>query len=181
MRALRPLAAIAALIFLVGAIALPADAKKRKKKGFTPLTLAGIWTGTWNNSTYGSTGPATITVKSLAKNTQISVSATLGGNVFGCPNPAPETAAPLTKGTGANHWNAAGFNAQQSSKLLGTTKLLYVFKTGKLTGSGSAPTCNANINWTVNGQFTKNSFNATLAIDLGGGVTAQSTVTLARS
>ncbi|WKZ82667.1 MAG: hypothetical protein QY307_11375 [Acidimicrobiia bacterium] len=52
-------------------------------------TYAGTYTGEWNNTTFGSTGPVdvAVTVDDVAASTLISID--LGGNVFGGSNPDP--------------------------------------------------------------------------------------------
>jgi len=51
----------------------------------------GTYTGTWTNTTFGSTGPASISVALDRATGTITLTLTLGGNVFGQPSPAPET------------------------------------------------------------------------------------------
>ena len=59
----------------------------------------GTYTGSWRNVTFGSTGPAEITITLDRAAGTISFAMTLGGNVFGQPTPAPETlTAKLTPG-----------------------------------------------------------------------------------
>jgi len=59
--------------------------------------LAGTWTGTWNNVTFGSTGTATIVVTPNVPARTAQFGVTLTGTVFGGSPPPPETeAATLT-------------------------------------------------------------------------------------
>jgi hypothetical protein len=51
----------------------------------------GTYTGTWTNQTYGSTGSINVVVKLDRVAGTVSVTLTLGGEVFGSPAPAPET------------------------------------------------------------------------------------------
>ncbi len=51
----------------------------------------GTYTGSWTNQTFGSTGPITVVVKLDRAAGTVSLTLTLGGNVFGMPAPAPET------------------------------------------------------------------------------------------
>jgi hypothetical protein len=53
--------------------------------------VAGRYTGTWNNTTFGSSGPITLDVKVDRAAGTVSFTLTLGGNVFGAPAPPPET------------------------------------------------------------------------------------------
>src|SRR4051794_22163601 len=148
---------------------------------FTPATLAGKWSGTWKNETFGSTGPASITAKSLAGNSKLLFTADFGGNVFGCADPPAESTKPLTKGTGANHWGPTGFVIKGGSKDFGALTLTYKSATGALTGSGANPACSAGLSWTIAGKFAGKSFTGKVQIKLPSGQTAVSDLALARS
>ena len=54
-------------------------------------TFAGIYKGTWNNTTFGSSGPVEVDVTVDQTARAVTVKTTLGGNVFGAPAPPPET------------------------------------------------------------------------------------------
>lgn len=56
----------------------------------TALSIQGTWTGEWNNTTFGSTGPieGEITVDEVAM--ELIVNSDVGGNVFGASDPDPE-------------------------------------------------------------------------------------------
>jgi hypothetical protein len=75
----------------------PPTAAPSTAKPATPApTLAttfdeGRYTGTWTNTTFGSTGSAAIDVKFDRTAFTAAITLTLGGNVFGAPAPAPET------------------------------------------------------------------------------------------
>jgi hypothetical protein len=155
----------------------PADAAAP----FTPKTLAGTWKGTWTNQTFGSTGPAKIVAKSLAGGTKLVFTADFGGNVFGCADPPPESAKPLAKGAGANHWSAKGFTIKATSKAFGTLTLTHNASTGALTGSGANPTCAVNLKWSVRGKFAGKKFTGTVTIKLANGSTAVSALSLTRT
>ena len=59
----------------------------------------GTYSGTWRNTTFGSTGPASIEIHLDRTAGTIGFTLTLGGNVFGEPAPAPETiSATITPG-----------------------------------------------------------------------------------
>lgn len=60
---------------------------------FNPVPFAGTWTGAWNNTTFSTTGPASmaITIDSTAKTGTMSMD--LDGNVFGGPNPPADSLA----------------------------------------------------------------------------------------
>lgn len=166
--------AIATAALVVGvAAAAPA--------AFTPATMAGTWNGTWTNTRFGSTGPAKIVAKSLAGGTKLVFTTDFGGNVFGCADPAAESAKPLMKGAGAGHWNDQGFVIRGASKALGSVALTYKAASGALTGSGTNPTCAVGLSWTVSGKFTGKKFTGKVSIKLADGSTAISNLALTRS
>ena len=53
------------------------------------IALAGTWSGSWNNTTFGSTGPVDLTI--TADGTSIRITSDLGGSVFGLGDPDPES------------------------------------------------------------------------------------------
>jgi hypothetical protein len=145
--------------------------------GFTPGLLAGTWNGSWRNQTFGSTGSAQLVIAQPSA-TSFTFRFALGGNVFGCSTP-PATSGEITQGTGPNHWSADGFSIQTSTGGGGSASISYDFKTGAMTGSGTSG-CNPGITWTLAGTFSGSSFSGTVSISLPGGITATSTLTLAR-
>jgi hypothetical protein len=151
------------------------------RTAFTPKSIAGTWSGTWKNETFGSTGPASIKAAALAGNTKLAFTADFGGNMFGCADPAGETAKPLTKGAGANHWSAGGFVIQKKSKALGSLKLTYTAANGKLVGNGSNPPCASGLSWKATGKFAGKTFTAKINITLPDKTTATSTISLTKS
>jgi hypothetical protein len=171
--------AVVAFVALAAAV-LPANAGAATP--FSPNAIAGTWTGTWTNETFGSTGPAKIVAKSLAGNTKLVFTVDFGGNVFGCEDPPAESAKPLTKGTGPGHWNAAGFQVKGGSKAFGNLTLTYKAATGALTGGGANPTCAMDLQWTVKGRFAGKAFTGTVTIKLARGAqTATSALSLKRA
>jgi hypothetical protein len=52
-------------------------------------TFAGEWTGEWNNTTYGSTGPIAMAVAVDAETHLVTLTIDLGGSVFGMGDPGP--------------------------------------------------------------------------------------------
>ncbi len=165
---------------LVIAIAAALAGSATAAAPFSPTTLAGKWTGTWKNETFGSTGPATITAKSLAKNTKLLFSVNFGGSVFGCASVPPESTTPLPKGAGANHWSATGFAIKGASKDFGALTLTYKSATGALTGNGSNPPCAAGLSWSIVGKFKGKTFAGKVNIKLAIGQTAISDINLTR-
>lgn len=57
----------------------------------------GTYSGTWKNTTFGSTGPASIELKLDRAAATMGLKITLGGNVFGNTAPAPEELAAAIK------------------------------------------------------------------------------------
>jgi hypothetical protein len=147
---------------------------------FSPKTLAGTWRGTWTNERFGSTGPSSIVVKSLAKNTKLVFTADFGGNVFACADPPAESTKALTKGTGPGHWNAKGFTIKGSSRAFGSLKLTYAAATGTLTGSGGNPPCATGLSWKIAGKFSGKTFTGKVNITLPDKTTAISDIQLTR-
>ena len=148
---------------------------------FTPSTLAGTWNGTWKNERFGSTGAAKIVAKSMAGNTKLLFTADFGGNVFGCADPPAESAKPLTKGAGANHWSATGFVIKGASNDFGALTLTYKAATGALSGGGANPKCTPGLSWTIAGKFSGKTFTGKVNITLADKSTAVSTISLKRA
>ena len=166
-------------VVLVAAAVL-ASAAGATTSAFTPKTLAGTWSGTWTNQTFGSSGPATVTARSLAGNTKLLFSVDFRGGVFGCPSVPPESTRPLPKGIGANHWNAAGFLIKGKSKDFGTLTLSYRASSGNLRGSGANPPCAQGLSWSIIGAFVGSQFSGKVKIKLASGQTAISDISLTR-
>jgi hypothetical protein len=146
--------------------------KARKASGFTPAKIAGKWTGTWRNTTFGSEGSIRANAQAKPRNKMLLL-ADFGGNVFGCSDPASAPSI-LPKKAGANGWDSKGFRLSKQTKALGRLTLTYNFKTKSLTGSGTAPPCRPEISYTITGKLTPFKLTATVQIDLGGGQTATS-------
>lgn len=146
--------------------------------GFTPQTLAGTWTGSWRNETFGSTGPASFAVTPVGSSA-FTFQASLGGNVFGCSAPPPASGT-VNQGTGPNTWNADGFNVDLATPAGGRVTLAYVFATASMTGTGVSG-CNPSITWRMTaGTFSGNTFTGRIEISLSGSALATSVLTLTR-
>lgn len=171
-------AATAAAAGLVAAVAVATTAASAAPAAFTPKTLAGAWTGSWKNQTFGSTGAAALTV--AATGDRLTFSFDLGGGVFGCTDPAGESTKPIGKGAGANAWSAKGFTIQGASKALGTVKIVYDDAKRSLLGTGSNPPCRAGLTWKIVGTFAATTFSGTVAIALPDGTKATSVLSLKR-
>ncbi len=166
-------------LVLVAAAVLASGAGARTS-AFTPKTLAGTWSGTWTNQTFGSSGPATMVAKSLAGNTKLLFSVDFRGSVFGCASVPPESSRPLPKGIGPNHWNAAGFTIKGNSKDFGALTLSYKASSGNLRGSGANPPCARGLTWSMIGAFVGPRFSGKVKIKLASGQTAISDINLTR-
>jgi len=185
MRRLRPVLVVLLLLLAAVLVAAPAGARKKPKPkhkpvpvGFTPALLAGTWNGTWNNTRFNTNGTLTLTVAATA--TTLGWTATISGNTFGCAPPAPQTFT-LPKGTGPNHWNAAGFSIAGSNAAFGDFAATYLYKGGTLTASGKNLACAPGLSFTVAGHFAAKTFTATATITLpNGGGTAITNVSLTR-
>jgi hypothetical protein len=166
---------------VVAAAAFLACSAGAATTAFTPKTLAGTWSGTWTNQTFGSSGPATIVAKALAGNTKLQFSVNFMGTVFGCSSVPPESTRPLPRGTGPNHWNAAGFVVKGASKDFGTLTLTYRSGSGNLSGSGANPPCARGLTWSIIGAFVGSKFSGKVKIKLASGQTAISDISLTRT
>ena len=175
---LRAAVAAATAASLVAAVAVATHSASAASAAFTPKTLAGAWTGTWKNQTFGSTGSAAL--KIAAAGDKLTFAFDLGGGVFGCTDPAGESTKPIRKGAGANAWSAKGFIIQGASKALGTVKIVYSDAKRSLVGTGSNPPCRAGLSWKIAGTFGKTTFTGTVAIALPDGTKATSVLSLKR-
>jgi hypothetical protein len=172
LRLLLVLAAAAAAALVATGGATPAT-------GFTPKLLAGAWTGSWTNETFGSTGPLAVTVKA-PKNLRLVITLDLGGMVFGCADPEPGKLN-LAKGKGPNRWNAAGFKIAVTSQALGQTTAAYSHKAKTLTASGSNPPCAQGLSWKLAGKFAGKTFTGTVTITLPTGQVATTKIEATRA
>lgn len=159
------LGAVAASLVVASGGSSGDSASASAKGGFTPAKIAGKWIGSWENTTFGSTGSirANVQVKPQSK---LLLLADFGGMVFGCSDP-PAAPVTLPKGSGKNSWNAGGFRLSKQTQAFGKLTITYDFKAKSFKGSGSAPPCNPSITYTIDGRLTPTSFNATVRIDLG--------------
>lgn len=173
---------VVALLAALAVLAATAAQAGPAPTPFVPAFIAGAWKGTWHNLTFGSTGPAFIRGKSIGpRNTaKLNFLSDFGGNVFGCSDPKSEGVT-LTKGSGANHWNALGFKIVTTSKALGKLTLTYNNVTKTIAGSGGKPACNPGLTWKVTGKFVGKSFTGTVKIHLPDGSNAVSKLALKKT
>ena len=149
---------------------------------FKPSLIAGKWTGTWKNVTFGSHGSALIRARAIGKgNTaKLNFLSDFGGNVFGCANP-PADGVTLTRGKGVNHWGPVGFAIKGRSKAFGELTLTYNHAKKTIVGFGGKTICNPKLTWKVNGKFVGKSFTATVNIRLPDGSKAVSKISLKKA
>jgi hypothetical protein len=165
--------AVAATFVLASGDPGAGASKVKKARGFTPGKIAGKWTGTWRNTTFGSEGSIRANVQAKPRGKMLLL-ADFGGFVFGCPDP-PAAPVTLSKGRGKNSWNANGFRfSRRQTQAFGELTIVYNFRSKSFKGSGSAPPCNPDIAYTIDGKLTPSSFGATVEIDLGAGQHATS-------
>jgi hypothetical protein len=142
--------------------------------GFTPGKIKGKWTGSWRNTTFGSTGSIRANVQVKDGNKLVPL-VDFGGLVFGCQNPDPAVVT-LRRGSGNNTWNANGFRVSKFTQAFGKLNITYDFDNKKFKGTGSRPPCRESISYTINGTLTGSRFNADVNLNLGGGQRAHSTL-----
>jgi hypothetical protein len=167
-----------ALSSLVVAVCASGVASAAPTAAFTPKLLAGTWRGTWTNQTFGSTGPASIVAKA-PQNKRLLFTTDFGGNVFGCPDPPPESGG-ITRGQGLNRWNARGFVVSRRSASFGTMRITYNHARRTLVGNGANPKCAGGLKWALSGRFSGRTFSGTLNITLPDGSKAVSVLSLRR-
>ena len=161
------------------ATAAPTNAPTAAPSTARPATTAPLpafedatFTGPWTNTTFGSTGTATMAVKMDRTALTLGITLSITGNVFGAPAPAPETfSLPIT---------AAGATFSGKSKTFGDV-------TGALKIDGTVTFKGENIPGgrvkTIDGTgtWTTSAINLTYNVALTDGSTAKGTVALKRS
>ncbi len=136
-----------------------------------PLFQDATFTGTWNNTTFGSTGPATFDIKVNATAQTMSVTITLGGNVFGAPAPAPETfTLPLS---------ASGATFSGTSKTFGNVTA--TLKDGTMTFKGDNVPGGRVKSIDGTGTYTTSAISLSYNVALTDGSSAKGTVTLKKT
>lgn len=134
--------------------------------GFKPGSLTGKWSGSWKNTTFGSTGSIRANVR--LKDGKLKPTIQFGGNVFGCSDPAPAIFS-LSKGSGNNQYNSSGFKVKQTTQAFGALTGTYKHSSNGVTASGRAVPCRAGLTWKLTGKLTSSKFTGTVKIDLGDG------------
>ena len=177
-KALIPAAAVlvASLLLAPTPLASSPDAGASASK-FNPTDYVGTWTGSWENETFDTTGPASMELKTKGKGKKRKFIGVfdLGGNAFGCDNPPPRKVK-MTKGKGDDTWNKKGFRASWTNDH-GDLHIAYEHASKSVTGDGVSP-CNGDIAYTYEGKMTKQKVTADVHITFQGDPFAESTLEL---
>jgi hypothetical protein len=148
---------------------------------FKPKQFVGTYSGTWTNTTFGSTGPFSLVIKYSSRTEKMTATLDFGGEVFGCTDPAADKAT-LRKGKGTNRWNTKGFNVSRTSTGLGKGTLKFKRSTSALTGGGADPSCRTGLKWALDGaKLTKSAITGSVNITLPDGTTAVATLSASKS
>jgi hypothetical protein len=144
-------------------------------KPATPNPLAafadGKFTGTWNNTTFGSTGNATFDVKVDQNALTLGITVTLTGNVFGAPAPAPETfTIPVA---------AIGTTYKTTSKTFGDVTA--TIKDGAVTIDGTNVPGGRVKSINLTGTYTPTAINMNYTVALSDGTQAKGTVAMKKA
>lgn len=133
--------------------------------------LVGNWAGTWNNTTFGSSGPSASTISIDAPTMMLTFSLDLGGNVFGGGDPPAENfTGPIS---------ASGFNVSGMSALFGDLTLT-VDSQGNLTGSGQNIASPNVSRADFSGTVTETTMNLNYVLQLKPNGTAQGTISFTK-
>jgi hypothetical protein len=135
-------------------------------------SLAGTYSGTWKNNTFGSQGTAglTISADTIAQTFQSSL--TLGGTVFGLGN------APALPINGSYSVSGGAANVTSSSAFYGSVAL-NVSTSGQITGSFVSPMGGV-VRVDFSGTAAPAAINVNYTVTLAGGNVAAGTLTLTR-
>jgi hypothetical protein len=159
---------------LVGAVATTAPPAGAAAKPFTPRAIAGSYSGMWTDATFNVSGPFGFTISAKRRNSVLVLGGSVGGQGFGCPGVPPIVSISLTRGKGANHWNAAGFRLVRLGAF-GSVDARYddARHTIRATGTGP-PSCAPGVSYRVVGTLRAGVLNGTATITLPT-MTAQAT------
>ena len=159
---------------LLGLVALLGTAPARAASPpLDPATLAGTWTGSWENLKFGSTGALGATV--VVDGANVVIVYDVGGSVFGCGS-VPTTSLTLVGGTDFTEKKVA-FTRQDA--VFGSVKVRSK-KKGRLVAKGTG-TCGGTgpKAWIANAKLDGTTLSGKMTIKLGGG-TAKTTFTVTK-
>lgn len=118
--------------------------------------LAGNWSGTWTNNTFATSGSVTLAISVNSSARTYSITATLGGNVFGSSPPPPQTfSGTYSASTGISysaHSDALGdfgFTISQAGAISGSATNIASPNVSSLTFSGTATPTTMSINYSL--------------------------------
>jgi hypothetical protein len=135
----------------------------------SPELFQGSYTGSWNNTTFGSTGGAFLSQGIIQSTQTVLAQLTLTGSVFGGSAPAPM----VFVGT----YNANGFTSTGNSSVFGlVTMTVSADGTWKMTAN-SVPSSVVST-FSITGTARPEAFNGTYTIGLQGGGGATGTITM---
>jgi hypothetical protein len=132
---------------------------------FDPAVYAGSWTGNWNNTTFSTTGSAslTITVNTAAKTVTLDLD--LNGNVFGMSNPASVSL--------SGSYDDAGLTVSQTTSFYGAITIQ-----AKADGTLTATAAPTGLTVSISGTMTGSRIQANYTIS--GGTSASGTIVLTK-
>ncbi len=144
--------------------------------GFTPAVIEGHWSGTWRDTSLGTSGAVDGQVRMLA-NERLYISFSATGPIFGCETqpriavsvpklPVHPSKAPITS---ARHggWSPAGFIIEKGSQGFGSLRLVYESQGGVVKVRGSSPPCARGLIYRLRGHLTSKRLRATGTLATG--------------
>jgi hypothetical protein len=134
-----------------------------------PAAFQGSYSGTWNNTTFGTSGGAFLSQGVVTSTSTVLALLTLTGNVFGAPNPAPT----LLSGT----YSPSGFSASGTSALFGPITMTVTADGVWTMTANSVPSANVST-FKLTGTAKPEGFSGTYTIGLAAGGNATGTLVL---
>ena len=133
-------------------------------------SVVGSWTGEWNNTTFGSTGPISGDIVLDEEAMELTINTDIGGNVFGASDPDPELLVlPIRAG---DHTG--------SSPTFGDWTLS-IDETGGFSMVASNLPALPGATFTLEGALSDTGIDATYVVDFGSGEPAVGVVTITKS
>jgi hypothetical protein len=137
-------------------------------------TLEGKYTGSWKNTTFGSTGPLTIDWKFDKAASTLTATVTVGGNVFGAPAPPAQTWAFKPDGQKLTYTGKSPAFGEVTANIEGGPT------TGTFTFKGAnVPSSNASL-VEATGSLSAKEMTGTYTVGLSSGAKAAGTVSATR-
>lgn len=136
--------------------------------GLNVATYAGTWTGSWTNTTFGSTGTTSIVIAAGGANNQVNLSHSGTGTVLG------GTGAPLETRSNVPY-TATAFTLNTTSTTFGNVTL-NVDGAGNIVGSGTQVPNAAISRWDCTGTITATQIRLNFTVTFAAGGTATGTI-----